>query len=527
MSRRLRLYSLAILASAALAPAQEASKARGVGETLQQARQEISNFLKAGGKNSDPGHPAEKWARELWKWRDASPGTPDAARATTEAVRLLVYADRFTEAQARADGIPPDDPAWQTLARVLLDSASRQKNHTYFFAKLQSVLSDATDANTRAAIHVSFGRAWRQRRDEKKAEAAFRSALELAGDSPAGKEAGTQLYELLHLGVGRPAPSFSGDAIGGGRLSLADYRGKPLVLVFWFTGCAECVAEVPLLKQLYWKYKERGLEMIGISLDDEPATLERFIAEKGVFWPQLCDGKTDAGVIPKLYNVEGTPDVFVIDRAGNIAARLFSAKQLDRQLAEVTAPDAFPPRTERDSWQRPVEIMEQLRLRAGSAVADVGAGDGYFTFRLAARVGPGGKVFAQDLDEAGLKKVADRAQHDKITQIETIRARPDDPGLKEASLDAILVDAFHEFTHADAMLAGFHRALRPGGRLAVLDQTGKLGLNSSDYREQRQIPQETVISQAVAAGLRLVSFDPDFSGRRDNRAYLVVFEKPR
>jgi hypothetical protein len=217
-------------------PAQQAPVAGGIDDMLRQARQEVSSFQRSGGKNNDPGHPAEKWAQELWNWRERSPGTPDAARATTEALRLLVYADRFSEVQARADRIPPSDPTWQSLARVLLDSASRQKNYTYFFAKLQSVLSDATDANTRAAVQVSLGRAWRRLREEKKAEAAFRSAMDLAGDSPAGKEAETQLYELLHLGVGHPAPSFSVAAIGGARFSLADYRGKPLVLVFWFTG---------------------------------------------------------------------------------------------------------------------------------------------------------------------------------------------------------------------------------------------------------------------------------------------------
>src|SRR5258707_10519473 len=114
----LRLYPLTVLVSAALLPAQQAPMAGGVEDMLREARQEISNFQKAGGKNNDPGHPAEKWAQELWKWRDTSPGTPDAARATTEAVRLLVYADRFTEVQARADRIPPDDQAWQRLARV-------------------------------------------------------------------------------------------------------------------------------------------------------------------------------------------------------------------------------------------------------------------------------------------------------------------------------------------------------------------------------------------------------------------------
>jgi hypothetical protein len=61
----------------------------------------------------------------------------------------------------------------------------------------------------------------------------------------------------------------------------------------------------------------------------------------------------------------------------------------------------------------------------------------------------------------------------------------------------------------------------------VLDQTARLGLKSSDYREQHHIPQENVISQAAATGLRLDSFDADFSGPQDNRAYLALFEKPR
>ena len=97
------------------------------------------------------------------------------------------------------------------------------------------------------------------------------------------------------------------------------------------------MAEVPLLKELYGKYQERGLAIIGIALDDEPAKVERFVAEKGVSWPQICDGKADAGQIPKLYNVNGTPDLYVIDRAGNIAARLSNANRLDEHLSELTA----------------------------------------------------------------------------------------------------------------------------------------------------------------------------------------------
>ena len=224
-----------LLTSATILSAQQASPAGGIDEILRQARQDISNFEKGGGRKDDPVHPAVKWTQELWKWRETSPGSPDAAEATTEAVRLLVLADRFADLQTRADRIPADDPAWQGVAPLLFISASRQKNFTYFFSKLQSVLDETRDLKTLAALQFNLGRGWRARNDEEKAKTAFRSAIELAPDSPAGKQAAAVLYELLHLGVGQPAPSFSATTVSGSRLSLSDYRGKPLVLVFWGT----------------------------------------------------------------------------------------------------------------------------------------------------------------------------------------------------------------------------------------------------------------------------------------------------
>ncbi len=289
------------------------------------------------------------------------------------------------------------------------------------------------------------------------------------------------------------------------------------------------MAEVPLLKQLYWKYQESGVILIGVSLDEEKAKVDRFVSQKGIFWPEICDGKAEAGEIAKLYNAQGTPDLFVIDRAGNIAARVQSAKQLDVQLAEVAASDPFPPRTERDTWQRPVKVMEDLGLRPGSAVADVGAGGGYFTFRLAARVGAKGKAYAQDLDEKALGQIRERALKDKLPQIETIHGTQLDPKLPESSLDAILVvDAFHEFTNVDTMLSGFYRALKPGGRLGVIDHTAGLGLASAEYMERHIIPQESVIEHTARGGLRLRSFDADFARPPgESHYYFAVFEKPK
>ena len=280
---------------------------------------------------------------------------------------------------------------------------------------------------------------------------------------------------------------------------------------------------------MYWKYQDRGLNLVGVALDEKSATVESFVSQKGIFWPEVCDGKAEAGEIPKLYNVNGTPDLYVIDRAGNIAARVSSAKLLDRHLAEVMVTDAFPPRIQRDSWQRPNEVMERLGVRPGSVVADVGAGGGYFTFRMAARVGPTGKVFAEDLEKSTLDKIADRAQKENLPQIKTIQGTQDDPKLLESSLDAILVvDAFHEFTNAAAMTTAFYRALKPGGRFGVLDRTAPLGLKTTDHNAQHHMAQENVISIAAAVGLRLISFETNFSGPPDgDLSYYVIFEKPK
>ena len=264
-------------------------------------------------------------------------------------------------------------------------------------------------------------------------------------------------------------------------------------------------------------------------MDEDKELVSGFVSQKSIFWHEICDGKADAGEIAKLYNVKGTPDLFVIDRAGNIAARVASAKLLDQQLAEVVATDRFPKRTPRDAWQRPVKIMEDLGIRPGSSAADVGAGRGYFTFRLAARVGLKGKVYAQDLDEKMLFQIHAQAQDEKLPQVETILGTEDDPKLPESSLDAVIVvDSFHEFSNVDKMTSGMVRALKPGGRLGVVEHTALLAQKSAEYMERHNLPQENLIEAVARAGLRLLSFDADFAGPPgEPHYYFAVFEKSR
>lgn len=181
----------------------------------------------------------------------------------------------------------------------------------------------------------------------------------------------------------------------------------------------------------------------------------------------------------------------------------------------------------RDGWQRPQDVMDELGLTAGSAVADIGAGRGYFAFRLAARVGPNGKVYAVDIDEGDLKRLASRAREQNLAQIETVHGAADDPRLPDGCVDAILVvNAYHEMRDYDAMLRGMFRALRPRGRLAIIDEDSEAGKPRSSYHSSHEIPASLVREDAERNGFRLLRQPEGFRRSSSTDWYFLVFEKP-
>jgi peroxiredoxin len=92
--------------------------------------------------------------------------------------------------------------------------------------------------------------------------------------------------------------------------------------------------EVPLLKDLHTRYAQQA-EIIGVSIDVSVPRVDRTIREKGMTWPILADGNGFDGQIPRAYHIQGTPDLFIVDRNGKILARLGSAKQIEERLKEA------------------------------------------------------------------------------------------------------------------------------------------------------------------------------------------------
>lgn len=183
---------------------------------------------------------------------------------------------------------------------------------------------------------------------------------------------------------------------------------------------------------------------------------------------------------------------------------------------------------ERDAWQRPEEVMDELGIKAGSVVADVGCGSGYFTFHFAARVGAEGKVYAEDVESGVLGKIQARATQEKLKQIEVVQGTADDPFLPSGKLDAILVmNAYHEMKNDDAMLGGMFKALKPGGLLAIIDHEAEPGKPRSEYQEAHRIPAELVREDLARNGFRFVRSEPGFlSADTHKNFFFLIFQKP-
>ena len=206
-----------------------------VEQLIEQARKEIQQFQKDGGKTSDPNHPATKWAAVLWEYRERHAGTPAAAKAASEAVHFLVHADRVPAAVAKADTVKPDDPTWEQLIGILFEAASIQKDYEFFVRKTQSLLRNGVEEKLKPSLHFSLGRAYWQQGDFQKAKEAFQTVLERAPGSSLAKQAEGSLYELTQLAPGRLAPPFEARERNGSLISLAAYRGKAVLLIFWAT----------------------------------------------------------------------------------------------------------------------------------------------------------------------------------------------------------------------------------------------------------------------------------------------------
>ncbi|MFY9607088.1 MAG: methyltransferase domain-containing protein [Blastocatellia bacterium] len=181
----------------------------------------------------------------------------------------------------------------------------------------------------------------------------------------------------------------------------------------------------------------------------------------------------------------------------------------------------------RDEWQRPAEVFDALGVNIGHRVADIGCGFGYFTFRLAARVGAEGKVYAVDIDKEAIDKVRQRKEREKLEQVEPILGESNDPHLPNDLDSVLIVDSYHEFRDYDRMMQAVFRALKPGGRLVIIDGEARSGRPRTEYHRLHSIPAGLVREEVARHGFVFKENRPGFYDEENGKKmYFLVFEKP-
>ena len=171
---------------------------------------------------------------------------------------------------------------------------------------------------------------------------------------------------------------------------------------------------------------------------------------------------------------------------------------------------------ERDAWQKPEEILDALHLKRTSIVADIGAGTGYFSVRIAKRI-PEGKIFAADVEPDMVRYLGERAQREHLTNLVPVQASADAANLPEAVDVVLVVDTYHHIGNRTQYFAKLKSSLRPMGRVAIVDFKAD---SPSGPPTQHRISPERVMEELNAAGYSLMETLQFLS-----RQYYLVFRK--
>jgi len=175
---------------------------------------------------------------------------------------------------------------------------------------------------------------------------------------------------------------------------------------------------------------------------------------------------------------------------------------------------------DRDVWQQPDRVMDALQIADGARVADIGAGGGWFTVRLAHRVGPNGVVYAEDIQQEMVDAIRRRAQYEELTNVRAILGTTTDPMLPDDLQAALIVDTYPQFDRPVEMLRNVAGALAPNGRIGIVDFT-KDGAGGPGPPIEERLDPERNVRDAEAAGQVLERHETFLRYQ-----YLLVFEKP-
>jgi ubiquinone/menaquinone biosynthesis C-methylase UbiE len=198
--------------------------------------------------------------------------------------------------------------------------------------------------------------------------------------------------------------------------------------------------------------------------------------------------------------------------------KLYMGREIAQVMGHLGA--GWLERAAREREEQPRKAIELMELRPTDTVADIGAGTGYFSFRIAEKV-PKGKVLATDIQPEMLAIIANTAKKRDVANVEPILGTVEDPKLPDAAVDVVLmVDSYHEFDHPREMMLAIVKALRPGGRVIDLEYRGEDP--NVNIKPHHKMTQAQAKKEMEAVGLKWVKTLDDLP-----QQHMMIFQKPK
>jgi ubiquinone/menaquinone biosynthesis C-methylase UbiE len=200
--------------------------------------------------------------------------------------------------------------------------------------------------------------------------------------------------------------------------------------------------------------------------------------------------------------------------------------------SQAVAPQSSSrPVERRDDWQRVPDIFKALGAATGARIADLGAGEGWLTTRLAKQVGPTGRVFASDISERSLTSLSQTLATAGLQNVELMLATDTDPNLPFASLDGVvIVNAYHEMTERVPILDGIKKSLKPAGVLVIVDNhPAESAKTRREQTAQHTLALELARDDLEAQGYEIISSDPAFiqRGAEGHNNQWIIVARPK
>lgn len=277
--------------------------------------------------------------RDLEAYASENPKAEDRDQAYLKIFETAIQNDWFAETESTANQylVANPDGAVRPMAQIVSTMARARAGHYSEAWGIYQELVKSLDGADQEEFASSFADALASEAagagESDVARKVYQTLLEKYGENPALRQKVQDDLARLDM-VGKPAPVVAVSDLHGNPVRLSDYKGKYVLIDFWATWCAPCLAELPKLQAAYETYHGKGLEIVSVSLDETPEAVSEFLKTRKMPWKQIHNA-TSGGDLVGSYGISNIPASFLIDPQGNVARIDLRGESLGKALESI------------------------------------------------------------------------------------------------------------------------------------------------------------------------------------------------